>query len=67
MLGQVSAIFLTVNAGVRPLGAALGGAIGVAYGEPACLIVAVLGFALQAIIIATSKVRTLRELPAPLA
>lgn len=64
MLGQVSAIFLTVNTGVRPLGAALGGAIGAAYGEAACLIVAALGFVVQATIIACSPVRTLRELPA---
>ncbi|MEQ1804930.1 MAG: MFS transporter [Burkholderiaceae bacterium] len=64
MLGQVSAIFLTVNSGVRPLGAALGGALGAAYGEQACLIVAALGFVVQATIIACSPVRTLRELPA---
>jgi predicted MFS family arabinose efflux permease len=64
MLGQVSAMFLTVNTGVRPLGAALGGAIGAAYGEAACLIVAALGFAVQATIIACSPVRTLRKLPA---
>ena len=64
MLGQVSAIFLTVNTGVRPLGAALGGALGAAYGEAACLIVAALGFVVQATLIACSPVRTLRELPA---
>ena len=63
MLGQVSAIFLTVNTGVRPLGAALGGALGAAYGEQACLIAAALGFAVQATIIACSPVRSLRELP----
>ncbi len=64
MLGQVSAIFLTVNTGVRPLGAALGGALGAAYGEQACLIVAALGFVVQATIIGCSPVRTLRQLPA---
>jgi predicted MFS family arabinose efflux permease len=62
MLGQVSAIFLTVNSGVRPIGAALGGAIGAAYGEPACLVVAVLVFCVQAGVIAFSPVRTLRSL-----
>ena len=64
MLGQVSAIFLTVNTGARPLGAALGGAIGAAYGEQACLIVAAIGFCVQAIVIAGSPVRSLRRLPA---
>ena len=63
MLGQVSAIFLTVNTGARPLGAALGGVIGAAYGEQACLIVAAIGFCVQAIVIAGSPVRTLRQLP----
>ena len=64
VLGQVSAIFLTVNMGARPLGAALGGLIGSAWGEAACLAAAALGFAVQAAIIASSAVRTLRELPA---
>jgi predicted MFS family arabinose efflux permease len=63
LLGQVSAIFLTVNAGARPIGAALGGFVGAAYGEPACVIVAAVGFAVQAIVIAASPVRTLRQLP----
>jgi predicted MFS family arabinose efflux permease len=62
MLGQVSAIFLTVNSGVRPIGAALGGAIGAAYGEPACLVIAALVFGVQAGVIAFSPVRTLRSL-----
>lgn len=62
MLGQVSAIFLTVNTGVRPIGAALGGAIGAAYGEPACLVLAALVFCVQAGVIAFSPVRTLRSL-----
>ncbi len=62
MLGQVSAIFLTVNSGVRPIGAALGGAIGAAYGEPACLVLAALVFCVQAGVITFSPVRTLRSL-----
>jgi len=64
MLGQVSAIFLTVNAGARPVGAALGGLIGAAYGEQACVVVAAIGFVVQAIVIVASPVRTLRRLPA---
>ena len=37
MLGRVSALFLTVNTGARPLGAALGGVVGAQWGEAACL------------------------------
>jgi predicted MFS family arabinose efflux permease len=67
VLGQVSAIFLTVNMGARPLGAALGGAIGATYGEAACLVAAAFGFGVQAAIIGASRIRTLRELPAAVA
>lgn len=64
MLGRVSAVFLTVNAGARPVGAALGGAVGAAWGEPACLVLALAGFVLQAAMILYSPVRALRVLPA---
>ncbi|MFM9923049.1 MFS transporter [Variovorax sp. H27-G14] len=63
MLGRVSAVFLTVNAGARPLGAALGGAVGAAWGEPACLLLALAGFVLQAAIIFASRIATLHRLP----
>jgi outer membrane lipoprotein SlyB len=65
MLGRVSAIFLTVNAGVRPLGAALGGIVGSTWGEPACLVLALAGFAVQAGVIFASRVSALKQLPAP--
>jgi len=65
VLGQVSAIFLTVNTGARPIGAALGGLIGAHYGESACLVVAAVGFVVQAVIITASPMRSLRRLPAP--
>jgi predicted MFS family arabinose efflux permease len=63
LLGRVSAIFLTVNAGVRPIGAALGGLVGLAWGAPACLVLACAGFCLQAGLILASPVRTLQRLP----
>jgi predicted MFS family arabinose efflux permease len=65
MLGRVSSVFLTVNAGARPVGAALGGLVGAAWGEPACLWLAFGGFALQAWIILASSLNGLRGLPAP--
>jgi predicted MFS family arabinose efflux permease len=69
MLGRVGSIFLTVNAGARPLGAALGAAIAAAAGpEQAaqwCLLLALAGFTLQAAVITASAVRPLRQLPAP--
>ena len=67
VLGQVSAIFLTVNAGARPLGGALGALVGSLWGEAACLVLAAAGFAIQALVISGSPVRVLRSLPAPAA
>jgi MFS family permease len=64
MLGRVSAVFLTINAGARPIGAALGGVVGAAWGEPACLLLALAGFALQAAIIFASRIAGLQRLPA---
>ena len=64
MLGRVGAVFLTMNAGARPVGAALGGLVGAAWGETACLVLALAGFALQAAIILFSRVSGLRQLPA---
>lgn len=65
MLGRVSAIFLTVNTGARPIGAALGGLVGARWGEQACLVLALAGFLIQAWIIFGSEVRVLQRLPAP--
>jgi predicted MFS family arabinose efflux permease len=67
MLGRVSSIFLTANAGARPLGAALGAGVaagvGATHAAAACLLLALGGFAVQAGIILASGVRGLRELP----
>ena len=63
MLGRVSAIFLTVNSGVRPVGAALGGLVGATWGEAACLWLALAGFGVQALVIFGSQVRLLQKLP----
>jgi len=67
MLGRVSALFLTVNAGSRPVGAALGAGIaallGGAAGLRACILVMALGFAMQALIILCSPLLRLRALP----
>jgi predicted MFS family arabinose efflux permease len=65
MLGRVSSVFLAVNAGARPLGAALGGWVGASWGEPACLWLAFAGFFVQAVIIFASNLGTLRSLTAP--
>jgi hypothetical protein len=67
MLGRVSAIFLAVNTGARPIGAALGGFVGVTWGEPACLVVALIGFVIQAWMIFGSTIPALQRLPAPAA
>ena len=71
MLGRVSALFLTVNAGARPLGAALGAGIAALVGGDAglkaCIAVMALGFAAQALIIVVSPLLRLRALPAAVA
>ncbi len=64
MLGRVTAIFLAVNMGARPVGAALGGWVGAVFGVQACLWLALAGFIVQAAVISASAVRTLRQLPA---
>lgn len=64
LLGRATAIFLTVNAGARPVGAALGGVVGAHWGEAACLWLAFAGFMLQAAIIIWSRLRDLERLPA---
>ena len=64
MMGRVSALFLTVSMGARPLGAALGGFVGATWGEPACLLLALAGFVVQAWISFQSKVSQLKQLPA---
>jgi predicted MFS family arabinose efflux permease len=67
MLGRVSALFLTVNAGSRPVGAALGAGIAALVpgnaGLKVCIAVTALGFAAQALVIVCSPLRRLRQLP----
>ena len=65
MLGRVSALFLTVNMGARPVGAALGGVVGETWGESACLWLALVGFGLQLWLILKSRVSQLQTLPSP--
>lgn len=63
MLGRVGSVFLTVNAGARPVGAGLGAIVGGLWGAPACLWLALGGFVLQAVIILLSSMNGLRRLP----
>ncbi len=75
VLGRVTAIFLTVNMGARPVGALLGAAVGMAAShwsasaqnhtaEIACLWLSATGFCLQLWIIARSSVKQLQTVPA---
>jgi predicted MFS family arabinose efflux permease len=63
MLGRVGSVFLTVNAGARPVGAGVGALVGGLWGEPACLWLALAGFVLQALLIVRSQVGSLQRLP----
>ncbi|PVE43782.1 MFS transporter [Limnohabitans planktonicus] len=66
MIGRVTSINIVASTGARPLGAALGGVVGVSFPVSVSLWCVVLGFGLQAIIISASKIRTLKRLPEPL-
>jgi predicted MFS family arabinose efflux permease len=57
MMGRVTAINIVAGTGARPLGALLGGAVGELSSDLTGLLVVVLGFAIQAIVISSSKVR----------
>ena len=67
-LGRVGALFLTANAGARPLGAVLGSLIGTLMGSEmraitACLIIAAVGYLLQFLLIYGSSMRSMQVLP----
>ncbi len=55
LLGRVSAINIT-GYGARPLGALLGAFVGGVYGAETCLVVAAVGFLVQAVVIVASPV-----------
>ena len=63
LLGRVSAINITAY-GSRPVGAAIGAFVGGVYGAETCLVVAAVGFLVQALVIVTSPVLRLVRQPA---
>ncbi len=62
LLGRVSALNI-LTYGARPVGAALAALVGESYGSEACLLLAVLGFLIQALVIFGSPVPRLAHLP----
>lgn len=62
MMGRVSALLLTTTLGSRPMGSAIAALLAVSYGVESCLWAAVIGFAIQFIILASSQVPHLRGL-----
>ena len=62
MLGRVSAIFLLAT-GTRPVGALIGALVGGVYGAETCLVVAAIGFLIQAAVILASPVPRLVRQP----
>lgn len=63
MLGRVSALVMTATFGARPIGAALGALVAARYGVGACLVLSAMGFVIQLLVIITSQVPRLEELP----
>ncbi len=66
LLGRVSGLVTIATAGARPIGAAVGGIAGAAYGPSSCLVLAAIGFIVQALVIMASPVPRLARLPEPL-
>jgi MFS family permease len=63
MLAVVSGFKRTVNYGIRPVGALLGGALGTAIGVRPALWIATVGALLGVLWVVFSPLRTMRELP----
>ncbi len=63
MLGRVSGFVMTATFGARPLGAAIGALLAAHLGVAACLAAAVIGFAIQFLILFGSPVRHLARQP----
>jgi hypothetical protein len=64
LLGRVSAVIGTATWGCRPIGAAIGAVMGGMYGAETCIVIAAVGFLIQAGIIVGSPVRHLARQPA---
>jgi predicted MFS family arabinose efflux permease len=62
LLGRVSAVDIAAH-GARPVGALIGAGVGGLYGPAPCLVVATIGFAIQAAVIVMSPVRRLERSP----
>ncbi|WP_446217997.1 MFS transporter [Micromonospora sp. IBHARD004] len=67
LLARVSGVWRTVNYGIRPIGALLGGALGQALGVRPALWIATAGALAGLLWVVFSPVRALRELPEPAA
>lgn len=63
MLGRVSALVMMATFGARPLGAALGAAVGLRWGAGACVALAFAGFCVQAAVVLGSPVPLLARVP----
>jgi MFS family permease len=64
LLGRVSAVITTATWGCRPIGSAIGAVIGSTLGAETCIVVATVGFLIQAGIILASPVPRLARQPA---
>jgi predicted MFS family arabinose efflux permease len=63
MLGRVSAMITMATFGARPVGAALGALVGASSGAASCILLAALGFLIQAVVILVSPVPRLVRQP----
>jgi predicted MFS family arabinose efflux permease len=66
LLGRVAAVNLTATQGARPLGAAIGALVGGIFDAETCLILAAIGFSIQAVIVLISPIPRMATQPEPL-
>jgi MFS family permease len=65
LLGRVSGFVMTATFGARPLGAGIGALLAAQFGVGVCLLVSVIGFAIQFLVLFGSPVRRLVRQPDP--
>lgn len=63
MIGRVSSLVVVSTYGARPIGAGLGVVIAATVGMAWCIAAAVVVFALQLLVVLTSALPSVRELP----
>jgi hypothetical protein len=63
LIGRVSAVITTFTFGARPIGAFVAAIVAAKWGTSTCILAASAGFTVQLLIILSSRLRVLAEIP----